>query len=364
MDRRAFLKTGLAATAASAASKLRLARADSALPEGWRSFEVVMRAELLDPSGASRVWLPMPLVPDTDYHKNLGRSITGNAAVKVANDGRHGAEILCASWGAEEKAPVAEVTLRFATRDRAADLAAPGRRVPEDKAVLSRYLEPTRLIRTDGIVLDTSRKITTGKTSDVEKARALYEWVVENTFRDPKMRGCGIGDIRSMLETGNLGGKCADLNALFVGLCRAAGIPARDIYGIRVADSKEFKCLGKAGDITKAQHCRAEFFSPAHGWVPVDPADVRKVALEEQPGGLPLTDPIVERARRKLFGAWEMNYLAFNHAHDVALPASAGGPLDFLMYPQGETSAGRKDCLDPQAFRYTITSREIGPTKA
>ena len=51
------------------------------------------------------------------------------------------------------------------------------------------------------------------------------------------MRGCGVGDIKAMLETGNFGGKCADLNALFVGLCRSVGIPARDIYGVRVAPS-------------------------------------------------------------------------------------------------------------------------------
>ena len=40
-----------------------------------------------------------------------------------------------------------------------------------------------------------------------------------------------------MLETGNLGGKCADLNALFAGLCRSVGVPARDYYGLRVAPS-------------------------------------------------------------------------------------------------------------------------------
>jgi hypothetical protein len=57
------------------------------------------------------------------------------------------------------------------------------------------------------------------------KARRIYEWIVDNTFRDPKTRGCGIGDIASMLKTGDLGGKCADLNALYVGLARAVGLP-------------------------------------------------------------------------------------------------------------------------------------------
>ena len=54
-----------------------------------------------------------------------------------------------------------------------------------------------------------------------------------------------------------------------------------DIYGVRVADSAEYKSLGKGGDITKAQHCRAEVYIGGYGWLPVDPADVRKVVLEE-----------------------------------------------------------------------------------
>jgi transglutaminase-like putative cysteine protease len=162
-----------------------------------------------------------------------------------------------------------------------------------------------------------------------------------------------------MLESGNLGGKCADLNALFVGLARAAGLPARDVYGIRVADSAEFKCLGKSGDITKAQHCRAEFHAASLGWVPVDPADVRKVVLEER-GGIPLDDPTTKKARVKLFGQWEMNWLAYNYAHDVKLAGSKDDPVAFLMYPQAETAEGRKDSLDPDTFKYKITSRELG----
>ena len=115
--------------------------------------------------------------------------------------------------------------------------------------------------------------------------------MVDNTFRDPKTRGCGVGDIASMLKSGNLGGKCADLNALYVGLARAAGLPARDVYGIRVAPSKfGYKSLGAGSEvITKAQHCRAEVYLSGFGWVPVDPADVRKVVLEEPPGNLPVS---------------------------------------------------------------------------
>jgi len=363
MERRVFLKTGLGLAAAvggwSRAEGVGLGAPSDQVK--WRTFEVVTRAEVVNPTGPTRVWIPLPVQPDTDYQKALGQTWSGNAAVsRVYRDEKYGAAIFYAEWPAGESAPAVEVTTRFATRDRMVDVSRPGSNAaPEDRATLNKYRDSTRLIRTDGIVKKTSQQITKGIDSDVEKARAIYEWIVENTFRDPKVRGCGVGDIRAMLETGNLGGKCADLNALFVGLARAAGIPARDVYGVRVADSAEFKCLGKSGDITKAQHCRAEFYSAGLGWVPVDPADVRKVVLEER-GGIPLDDPTTKKARAKLFGQWEMNWLAYNYAHDVKLVGSREEAVAFLMYPQGETGESRKDSLDPDSFKYTITSRELG----
>jgi transglutaminase-like putative cysteine protease len=356
MNRRAFLR--VAALSPAAATFARLPLASGAEP--WRTFEITTRVEVLNPSGPTRAWIPLALVEDTGHHRSLGQAWTGNpGSVNIARDPRYGAAIVCAEWPAGAPAPTLEVVARIATRDRRTDLGAPGTTAAEDPAVLRRYLEASELIPTDGIVQATARDITQAARTDSEKARALYEWIVDNTFRDPKVKGCGLGDIKTMLETRNLGGKCADLNALFVGFARAVGIPARDVYGIRVADSAEFKSLGKSGDITRAQHCRAEFYLAGHGWVPVDPADVRKVVLEEKPGGLPLTDPQVQRARAKLYGAWEMNWMAYNYAHDVKLPGSTGAPVPFLMYPQAETAEGRRDALDPDRFRYTIKSREI-----
>jgi transglutaminase-like putative cysteine protease len=365
MNRRRFLGRGFRLAAGLAATGLpqsaRVARAQS--DARWRTFEVVTRVEPVSPSGITRAWIPVPLLDGTNYFRRLGDSWEGNApTTSAARDDRYGAGFVCAEWPATEKAPVIEVTSRFATRDRSVDLTRPSPGMAkEDPAILRKYLEPTALIPTDGLVLETSQEIVKGHGTEVAKARAIYEWIVDNTFRDPRVRGCGLGDIKTMLETRYLGGKCADLNALYVGLARAAGLPARDVYGVRCADSAEFKSLGKSGDISKAQHCRAEVFLTGHGWVPVDPADVRKVVLEEKPGGtIPLTDPAVVRARAKLFGAWEMNWLAYNYAHDVNLPASTGRPVPFLMYPQSETDEGRKDSLDPTTFRYTITSKEIG----
>ena len=356
MNRRAFLKT-TGAVVATAGVAPRIATAQGAR---WRKFEVVTRIEVADPAGVTRAWVPVPLMGETDYFKRQPDSWTGNApAPRAIHDPKYDLGMVYAEWPATEKAPVIEVVSRFSARDRALDVSRPPASPPrEDKATLARYLEPTELIPVDGIVRETAMGITSGAKTDVDRARAIYEWVVENTFRDPKTRGCGLGDVKTMLETKQLFGKCADLNVLYVGLARAAGLPARDVYGVRTAESAEFKSLGKGGDITKAQHCRAEVYLNAFGWFPVDPADVRKVVLEEKPG-LTLADPIVQRARAKLFGQWEMNWLAYNYGHDVRLPNSAGGPVAFFMYPQAETTDGRRDSLDPATFKYTITSKEL-----
>ena len=361
MKRRAFLESAAASTVLALAGIREIEGATPTEPTGpgWRTFEVTTRLEIQEPSGVTRAWVPLPLMTDTSYQKRLGDTWDGNAAQRrVWRDERYDAGVLFAEWPSTVKAPTLQVVSRFSTLDRGVDLTLPAPGAARG-ADLARFLEPTKLLPTDGIVLQTSREITGGKGADVEKARAIYEWIVENTFRDPKVRGCGTGDIKAMLETRNLGGKCADLNALFVGLARAAGIPAREVFGLRVAESKEFKSLGRSGDVTRAQHCRAEFHADGRGWVPVDPADVRKVVLEEPPTGRTLDDPVVQKARRELFGAWEMNYLAYNCGHDLALPGASGPPLPFLMYPQCETAGGRKDSLDPVSFKYEITSREL-----
>jgi transglutaminase-like putative cysteine protease len=255
--------------------------------------------------------------------------------------------------------PVLTHVGRFQTRNIAVDVSSWGDAKADDPKSLAKFLQPTDYMPLDGAVHDLSVQIVEGEHTDLRKARAIYEWIVDNTYRDPKTKGCGLGNVKFMVENKLWGGKCADLNALFVTLARAQGIPARDVYGIRVADSAlGYKSLGKSGDITKAQHCRAEFYTAGLGWIPVDPADVRKVILEENGGKAP-DDPMVLAARARLFGSWEMNWLAYNFSHDVALPNSSRGSIPFLMYPQSETAEGRLDPLDPDNFKYTIASKEI-----
>lgn len=328
----------------------------------WNTYELTTRVEVVKYPGATRVWVPAVLPNELPFQRSFGNSIeTVGGKGAVNQDARDFFAVAYAEFPAGV-APVFTVKSRVATRDYFVDLALPGTSTavlsPAERAY---YLRATRLQPTDGIVRDTALRITAGAGTDVEKARAIYEWIVENTFRNPKTRGCGLGDIRFMLESGDLGGKCADLNALCVGLARAAGLPARHAYGIRVAPSAlGYKSLGPATEnVTHGQHCRAEVFLAGYGWVPMDPADVRKVILEE-PGNLTLNDDMVKKARTRLFGSWDMNWIAYNFANDVALPgATDAATLPFLMYTQGESGGAKIDPYDQENFKYTITSKTL-----
>ncbi len=331
---------------------------------GWRTYEVSTSVTVLKPVGETRVWLPQPLAEDTVFQQTLSNSVRCEGKTFVRVDRANGLRMLGAVFPAGTD-PVVMTTCRVRTRDWSVDLDG----VRDSSSTTKRpfpasaieFLKPTEYVPTDGIVKEKAHQITQGAETDVEKTHAIYEWVVQNTYRNPKVRGCGEGDIRPMLESGDLGGKCADLNALFVGLVKASGVPARDVYGIRVGPSTfGYSSLGASSNvISKAQHCRAEVYLTEFGWVPMDPADVRKVILEEPPGHLALTNRKVESARKRLFGSWEMNWMAYNYAQDVALPGSSAAPLHFFMYPQAETAEGRLDSLDPQSFRYEITSHEL-----
>jgi transglutaminase-like putative cysteine protease len=362
--RREFLTSAAALAATAALPRLGHAKTVFApKPGDWHSYEIVTHLEIANENAPAQAWVPIPSVNEADWFKSLKNSWTTNGEAKLVRDPRYGAQFVHVEWAASQKSPVIDITSRISTRDRAVDLSKPGAAAELPAADYKLNTAATKLIPTDGIVKETSDKIikAANAKSDLDKTRAIYEWMIDNTYRDAKVRGCGTGDIAAMLRTGALGGKCADLNALFVGLVRAQGIPARDVYGIRVAPSAfGYKSLGaNSSTITKAQHCRAEVHLADFGWVAMDPADVRKVALEEPPGNLPINSDKVVAARKALFGSWETNWLAYNFAHDVSLPGSKHGEVAFLMYPQAETVAGRLDCLDPATFCYTINAKRV-----
>lgn len=370
--RRTFLKNSAAAAVAAAIPSLNFAQsaaASAAAPTrsnfapqsgNWRTFEVTTRVDVLKPNGSTKVWLPIPSV-NADYQRSLENSFSSNGAAKLVQDGQEGVKILFAEFAPSESKPFVELTSRVQTQNRAVDWAQKTG-ATEDADTLRFFTRSTNLIPTNGLVRSTAQAATQGAKTDVEKARKIYDWIVTNTYREPKVRGCGEGDVKTLLESGNLGGKCADLNALFVGMCRSVGVPARDVYGVRLTSSEfGYKELsGNPASLKGAQHCRAEVYLTGYGWVAMDPADVAKVMRQEIPEWIKNTsDPLVAPVNKALFGGWEGNWMAYNTAHDVALPKAKGGRVGFFMYPTAETDGGRFDSYAPDDFKYQITAKEI-----
>lgn len=297
------------------------------------------------------LWLPLPF--DTDYQKLTSLDYEGDySKAGIFRENMYNTPILYAEWeGGEIKKIKVKIEAEIKGKVTEWSEVKEGRNIPEDRKM---FLMPTRHIPIDGVVKKYANKITMGKAGGVKKVKAIYDWIVENTYREPKVKGCGLGDVKSILVSGNLYGKCVDIGSLFVALVRASMMPAREVFGIRVDESKIAPSLGKKGDITTAQHCKAEFYVAGYGWIPVDPADVRKIILEEN---LPLKDPKVQEIREYLFGNLEDNYLAFNYARDFTLnPPQNKTPLNYFMYPYCEIDGEPLDSFEPKTFSYEIFS--------
>ena len=304
-------------------------------PGDWRTFEVTTRIDLPATTSATRVWVPLPSV-QTPWQQTLGHTFSSNGQARLASDGAQGVRMVAAEFAPGAAQPFVEVTSRVRTQSR--DESQARRRAAEDSATLREALKPTRLLPTDGIVRDTARQATRGARGDEAKARAIYDWVVANAYREPKVRGCGEGDIKTMLETGNLGGKCADLNALFVGLCRSVGLPARDVYGIRLAPSAfGYRELGgNPTSLKGAQHCRAEVYLQARGWTAMDPAG----GQPDREAGVRVP---VRRLGRQLDG--------LQHRARRAVAGRAGGRAGLFHVPGGRERRWALRQLRPGRFQ-------------
>jgi rhodanese-related sulfurtransferase len=171
---------------------------------------------------------------------------------------------------------------------------------------------------------------------------------VENTYRNPDTRGCGLGDVFRLLR--DPGGKCADISSIYVALARAAGVPAREVFGIRMGKTQ-------TADITTWQHCWAEFFLPGHGWVTVDPADVRKMMLVEK---LDLDDATTVQYREYFWGGVDAYRIRLGEGRDLTLnPPQQGESVNYFMYPFAQVGEATLDWLDPASFKYTITYHQL-----
>ncbi len=322
----------------------------------WRTYDIQSTVTLNNNTGKARIWLPLAQYKDTLWERSLGHNWQGNFEnAGIYRDPVAEMEVFYADWAESVADPKLQIISQVATQDRHFDITRRGA-VAERTEVLRRCMKSTDLVPIDGILQRTAERAIGRIKDPVAMGKAIYEWVVENAVYDPLMKNIGNVNIGTMLESGDLSGRSAAIALLFVGLCRAVGIPARPVLGLRIDSSRLFGSLGTSGDLSTAQHCRAEFYTPGYGWIPVDPSDVRKAMREEQ---LNSGDPRLTVLKKLLFGFWEMNWVSYNAAQDVSLRGSTGQPLPYLVYPEVETSNGRFDSLDTTRMNYKVTASRV-----
>ena len=319
------------------------AEAGAAVRSGTVTMEFDLSAQAAGEE--ARLWVPYP-ASDAEQQITAVRLGGDYAEAAVYTDRTYGNPMLFVRW--DKGAAGRHLTFSFhADRQEVSRRDFPAREAAWAAADYAAWLAPTALGPTSGAVRKLAAEITRGRKTVLEKARAIYDWTCENTYRDPQTRGCGAGDVCTLLR--KPGGKCADIHSVFVALARAAGVPAREIFGLR---------LGRQAteDITGWQHCWAEFYLPGYGWVPVDPADVRKKMLTEK---LALDDPRTAEYRAYFWGGIDPYRIRLSLGRDLTLnPPQAGGPVNYLMYPFAQVGEKTLDWLDPASFKYTITYRQ------
>ncbi|AXX87726.1 transglutaminase family protein [Malaciobacter marinus] len=325
-----------------------------------RKFTVTNSFDLQTNDEIARLWVPLPL--DSSYQKVLKISYDGDFdEAFISNNNEYNTKLLYAKWNKNSKSRKLVVKFDVIMQERTSNLskATNSTNFPEN---IKLFLKGTSHTPVNKTLTDFATNLTKNSKTQLEKAQAIYDWTVDNMYRDESVIGCGVGDATRIIEKKLFGGKCTDVSSVFVALLRNAGIPAREIFGVRVGKSKISKSCGKANDegfakITGGQHCRAEFYLDGAGWIPADPADVTKVRKQEK---LTNNDKKIKDLRKYFFGNWEMNWLAFNYARDFVLnPKPAQYPLNMLGYPYAEMGEDVVNYYNPKEFGYSYTSQEV-----
>ena len=319
-------------------------------PAAWaksRSGVVTVEVDLSRQEAGKEVKLWVPYAVSDRNQSVTDVKVAGDyASSAVYADKVNGTPVLFARW--EKDALSRRLTYSFTVEReevRMQDLS--GKEPAWNPADYAEFLKPTSIGPTDGEVKKLADSITKGKNTVLEKAKAIYDWTCENMYRDPDTRGCGKGDVCALLK--KPGGKCTDISSVYIALARAAGVPAREVFGLRLGKKAE-------EEITNWQHCWVEFFLPGKGWVPVDPADVRKAMLVEK---LELKDPKTAQYREYFWGGIDAYRFKIASGRDIVLnPPQSGPALNTFGYPYAEYDGQVLDWYDPKNFSYRITYKE------
>ena len=144
------------------------------------------------------------------------------------------------------------------------------------------------------------------KAQDLKTPQAIYNFVIKNLnydFNKVKENPKRLGALQALTYPQNA--ICTEFTDLFIALCRAAGIPAREINGFAYTTNEKLTPLSLKTDVL---HAWPEYYDEEKkAWIPVDPT------WEKTTGGI------------DYFRKTDLNHFAFViHGEDSEFPLPVG----------------------------------------
>ncbi len=266
------------------------------------------------PAGSKelRLWIPLPY--EETYQSITNLKIESPVSYRIAREKQYGDRYAYMVVSAAQAKAAFDVRVSFHVQRFEHRVSLDDKNdAPEKPAIATaRFLQPDRLVPIDGEIGKLSQQETQGAVAPLDKARDIYNYVIATMHYDHDGTGWGHGDAIWACTAKH--GNCTDFHSLFIGMSRAAGIPARFEIGFPLpANAHE-------GAIT-SYHCWALFYVQGIGWIPIDASEAWKHPEKHD----------------YFFGATDANRVKMSLGRDIRLnPPQKGDPLNYFVYPYAE----------------------------
>jgi len=271
-------------------------------------FNYNFTVKVSDPGKQLDVWFPM--AHSNQFQQVKVISQTGDLPLKETSEPEYGNKMFYAHVDKADK-PEYHFSVKYDVV-RTEHLAAVAEREDATPAELNRFLQADKLVPITGKPAELAAQQVKPGMSDMEKAKAFYDYTFNTLRYDKTGTGWGRGDTLWACDAKH--GNCTDFHSVFISMARSQHIPAKFEIGFSVPPDKT------ESDIA-GYHCWAEFYTKDRGWFPVDISEAWKH----------------QEKKDYFFGAHDVDRMQFSMGRDLELtPKQHGDRLNYFVYPYAE----------------------------
>ncbi len=262
------------------------------------AFEFRYLVTLPEITGKARLWIPFP--QSDAFQTVVLKSMDEPQKHRVLTEKKQGNKVLYWELDKNDSGKTIDILYDVARIEKSAYV--------DKQSNPSDYLGADRLVPNDPKFEEIAKEAAKGKTSNLQKAQALYDQVIDDVRYAKAGDGWGQGNAQFACDARR--GNCTDFHSYFIALARSIGIPARFAIGAAIPSNRN------DGGVD-GYHCWVEFYADGKWW-PCDISEGDKYSA----------------LSTYYFGHHPANRLEFSRGRDLELdPGPASGPINFLAYP-------------------------------